>query len=237
MKYAAAAWRDAVPDVIVVQNSAVEGPGLLGELLCSDGFTLDVVHARRQKIPESSCAMCIILGAQQSANDGLTYLDSEIALIRRLVANEVPVLGICLGSQLVAKAFGAKVYQGPRKEIGFFNDLRPSGRGLFSGFDNPFTAFHWHGETFDLPPGAERLASSGLYRNQAIKVGTAVGLQFHLEVDRAMVRLWLDRHRDWLAEIPYVEPGAIRQDLEEKAAVVEGNMERFYRNFKAEFNL
>ena len=98
-----------------------------------------------------------------------------------------------MGSQLIAKTFGAKVFSGPRKEIGFYDDLKISDNSsFFSGFRNPFTVFHWHGDTFDLPKDAIRLASSEHYLNQAFQYKSAIGLQFHLEVNEEMVNLWLD---------------------------------------------
>ena len=96
---------------------------------------------------------------------------------KEYVGTNLPVLGICLGSQLIAKTFGASVYHGPKKEIGFFHDLILDNNNmsdLFTGYNNPFTAFHWHEETFTLPQNAIRLVSSNNYPNQAFKIGTAV---------------------------------------------------------------
>ena len=107
-----------------------------------------------------------------------------------------------LGSQLIAKTFGAKVYKGPTKEIGFYHDLTISNNSkLFDRFKNPFSVFHWHGDTFDLPTGATRLASSQNYPNQAFQYKSAIGLQFHLEVNEQMVNLWLDKTEEKLHEI------------------------------------
>jgi GMP synthase-like glutamine amidotransferase len=148
------------------------------------------------------------------------------------------VLGICLGSQLIAKTFGGKVYRGPKNEIGFFNDLIPEANSsLFSGFENPFTVFHWHGDTFDLPKGSVRLAHSQNYPNQAFQYQSAVGLQFHLEVDEEMVNLWLDKTEEKLQTIPYVDPQKIRSDIDENISIVKTNMEDFYNNFKLSFHL
>ena len=222
-----------MPDVLIVQNARIEGPGLLGRLLREDGFGVDVIHAKRQGIPRGRYAMGVILGAPESANDDLPYLGEEMDLIRRFAREGTPLLGVCLGSQLVAKAFGARVYRGPRSEIGFFDDLHVAGSDpLLSGFGDPFTVFHWHGDTFDLPEGAVRLARSGLYANQAFRIGTTVGLQFHLEVDRDMIRLWLDAATE---SIPHSQSDAILQDMEQKMPALESNMRMFYRNFKSEF--
>lgn len=225
-------------DVLLVQNARVEGSGRLGELLQKDGFSIDSVHAKYEKLPDAAYSLVVILGAPESANDQLGYLQSEQQLVKKSVDGGIPVLGICLGSQLIAKAFGASVYRGPKKEIGFYSDLEPSsGSGLFSGFKSPFTAFHWHGDTFDLPEGAVRLARSKEYQNQAFQIRSAVGLQFHLEVDEGMVSLWLDRAGANLGRIPYIDPEKIRSEVDEKISIVKANMDNFYRNFKSAFRL
>ena len=144
-------------DVLLVQNTRIEGSGYLGDLLKEDDFDITSVNAKHEKLPDKDFSLVVILGAPESANDDLPYLRDEQHLIRDSVEKNIPVLGICLGSQLIAKTFGGKVYSGPKKEIGFYSDLKVSdGSGLFSGFQNPFTVFHWHGDTFDLPDGATR---------------------------------------------------------------------------------
>lgn len=225
-------------DVLLVQNTTIEGSGYLGDLLKEDGFNINSVHAKHEKLPEKENSLVVILGAPESANDDLPYLQEEQKLIKKSVENNTPVLGICLGSQLIAKTFGGKVYRGPKKEIGFFDDLVPEANSsLFSGFDNPFTVFHWHGDTFDLPEGAIRLAHSEVYPNQAFQFQSAVGLQFHLEVNEEMVNLWLDRTGDKLQNISYIDPEKIRSDIDENISIVKTNMKNFYNNFKSSFHL
>ena len=128
-----------------------------------------------------------------SVNDDLEYLRREEGFIRDAVSNRVPVLGICLGSQLIAKALGAQVRRNAAKEIGWF-ELRftpaATADALFDGLERE-TVLHWHGETFDLPPGAELLAESELCQNQAFRLGDrAYGMQFHLEVTPEMIADW-----------------------------------------------
>ena len=225
-------------DVLLVQNTRIEGSGYLGELLTEDGFNIQSVHAKHESLPEKQYSLVVVLGAPESANDNLPYLQEEQKLIRQSVEQNTPVLGICLGSQLIAKTFGGKVYPGPKKEIGFYNDLIPQAdSSLFSGFENPFTVFHWHGDTFDLPEGAVRLASSEDYQNQAFQFKSAVGLQFHLEVNEEMVNLWLDKTEEKLQSIPYIDPQKIRSDIDENISIVKTNMRNFYNNFKSSFQL
>lgn len=225
-------------EVLVIQNTRIEEIGYLGELLNKDGFVIHSVNAKHEKLPEKNYSLVVILGAPESVNDDLPYLQAEQKLIKKTVDNNIPVLGICLGSQLIAKTFGGRVYSGPKKEIGFYHDLRIDNNSkLFSGFTNPFTVFHWHGDTFDLPEKAVRLVHSENYPNQAFQINSAVGLQFHLEVNAEMVNLWLDKTQEKLHQIPYIDPQKIRSDIDENISIVKNNMNNFYNNFKSSFHL
>ena len=225
-------------DVLVIQNSKTEGIGTLGNLLESDGFRLRTVYAKQEKIPTADFPLLVVLGAPESANDNVSYLLDEQKLIRKFVQNKIPVLGICLGSQLIAKAFGAKVFTGHKKEIGFYNDIILDDKSrLFSGIKNPMTVFHWHGDTFSLPDNSLRIAHSQNYENQAFQIESAVGIQFHLEVDKTTVKLWLDKAQKELKEISYIYPDSIRHEIDEKIPLVQNNMKIFYKNFKSTFHL
>lgn len=227
-----------VSNVLLVQNTRIEGSGYLGDLLNEDGFDITSVNAKHDKLPNKDFSLVVILGAPESANDDLPYLKEEQQLIKDSVEKNTPVLGICLGSQLIAKTFGGKVYSGPKKEIGFYHDLEiQNSSALFSGFKNPFTVFHWHGDTFDLPDGAMRLASSKHYQNQAFQYKCAVGLQFHMEVNEDMVNLWLDNTEEKLKKLPEIDPQKIRSDISANIPLVKSNMENFYNNYKSEFRL
>ena len=223
-------------NVLVIQNASSEGLGLFRQLLESDGYVIETIYAKQEKIPSKRYSLLIILGAPESVNDNLGYLSNEINLIQNYVHNNAPVLGICLGSQLIAKTFGASVYHGPKKEIGFFHDLRLENQNmsdLFTGFKSPFTAFHWHEETFTLPQNAIRLVHSSDYPNQAFKIGTAVGLQFHLEVDESMINSWLD-HTHHISRNKKEE---ILNDAEKNFSILKQNISIFYKNFKNEFSI
>ena len=130
------------------------------------------------------------------------------------------------------------MYRGPHQEIGFYDDLKISTDSkFFQGFKNPFTVFHWHGDTFDLPANAIRLVSSEHYPNQAFQYKSAVGLQFHMEVDEKMVNLWLDNTEEKLRKIPHIDPDKIRFDIDENISIVKSNMQNFYSNYKSIFHL
>lgn len=225
---------------LVIQNAKIEGIGVLGELLRKDGIDIKTILAKSEDIPDIKPDAIIILGAPDSANDDLPYLKKELELIRQSVEKNIPVLGVCLGSQLIAKAFGARVYKGPKKEIGFYNDIEfdnSEKSKLFSGIKSPAWVFHWHGDTFDLPENAIRLAHSKDYQNQAIKIGSAVGVQFHLEVDEPTVKLWIEKSRKELDNTPYIDPVLIEKQIPQHINTIKNNLEIFYKNFKSEFNL
>lgn len=139
----------------------------------------------------------IFMGGAMSVNDGLDYLELEARSIAQAVEAGRPVLGVCLGAQLIAKAMGARVYRNPVKEIGWFEiELTDEGAAdpLFSGAGPLETVLQWHGETFDLPPGARWLATSAACRNQAFRIGSSIyALQFHLEVTPDMVADWCEQ--------------------------------------------
>lgn len=225
-------------DVLILQNSKIEGPGTLGNLLESDGFTLKIIYTKQEKIPSDNFSLLVVLGATESANDIQSYLINEQKLIKKTVEKNIPVLGICLGSQLLAKTFGGKVYSGSKKEIGFYDDIQiDDATELFSGIKNPMTVFHWHGDTFTLPENSIRLAHSKNYENQAFQLKSAIGLQFHLEVDENIVNLWLDKSKDSIKKLSYINPEDIRLNIDEKIPIVQNNMNIFYKNFKSKFNL
>jgi GMP synthase-like glutamine amidotransferase len=224
--------------VLVIKNAGLEGPGTIGDLFESDGFSLQTVFAKKEKIPQIDHAAILILGAPESANNDLQYLKDEMNLIRDAAQKNIPTLGICLGSQLIAKAFGARVYPGPRKEIGFYHNIKvepASDSRMFEGLANPFTVFHWHGDTFEIPKNAKRLAYSETY-NQAFQNGSVVGVQFHLEVNKEIILSWLDHTQEDL-NLPYIDPNKIRNEIDSNIGDVQSNMKIFYKNFKSEFNL
>ena len=187
--------------MIVIQHEPGEGPGTLVPFL--GAFQLVRTFAG-DPVPRQAEAL-VVLGGGMSASDPLPHLGEELELIRRCVAQERPVLGICLGSQLLAAALGGTVSRARRKEVGFY---RVRGSKDFFG-DDDFVAFHWHGDAFTLPPGAEALASSTVTPLQAFRFGRAWGIQFHLEVDEAVLAAMIGSGADELAEAG-VDPELLR---------------------------
>jgi len=153
--------------------------------------------------------LLVVMGGPMSVNDTAEFpwLVEEKAFIREVIASGRPVLGVCLGAQLIASALGARVYQNGEKEIGWhpIQGTAPSDAACF-GFQLSAQVFHWHGETFDLPSDAMRLASSEACENQAFQIGSSViGLQFHLETTPSSARAIVANCRDELVPSRYVQ--------------------------------
>jgi GMP synthase (glutamine-hydrolysing) len=186
--------------LLVLQHVAHELLGTLNPLLKSAGFRLRYVNFARH--PDAQPDLdgyhgLVVLGGPMSVNDAnqLPHLITEMKLIESAMSKNLPVLGICLGAQLIAKTLGAAVYPNKEKEIGWY-DVSPTDEAesdpLLAEFQRTEKIFQWHGETFDVPKSTIHLAFSTLCANQAFRYGANVyGLQFHLEVDERMIHRWL----------------------------------------------
>jgi len=194
--------------VLIIQQVAHEGVGRIGDLLEDSGVAYEIVYAFKgqdvPKKPGEDTALIVLGGPMGACDEALyPYLKDELLLIEAALSSNVPVLGICLGAQLLARAAGARVYSGAAKEIGWYPLLiNKAGQAdrLFEGLPAEVNVFQWHGDTFDVPAGGVNLASSELFPNQLIRVGErAYGLQFHLEVTGEMVSEWLKVNEDELS--------------------------------------
>jgi GMP synthase (glutamine-hydrolysing) len=182
------------------QKISCETLGTLEDFLESDGYVLDKVLAPEDPIPQSAIeySAIILLGGPMSVYEGIPYLTKEQFLIRDAYRRNIPVLGVCLGSQLIAGALGGTVFRGAKKEIGWY-DVKVTDKGLdtlFKGLEKKeLGVFQWHGDTYTLPQNAVVLAYSDLYP-QAFKIGSAYGLQFHLEITTDMIKVWTEEYRE-----------------------------------------
>lgn len=174
-----------------------EGPAYLQTCLQEKNIPIELVRIDAfDHIPQQldNIAGLIFMGGPMSVNDPLDWIPQELELIRRAVQQNIPVLGVCLGSQLLAKALGARIYPGPCMEIGWYPVECIGAHDLTTGLPKQLTVFHWHGETFDLPANAHLLFSNARYQNQGFALGPHLGLQFHVEMEAEQVREWLRRN-------------------------------------------
>ncbi|MBI5236406.1 MAG: gamma-glutamyl-gamma-aminobutyrate hydrolase family protein [Deltaproteobacteria bacterium] len=222
-------------NVLVIQHVQSEGLGLIAPLLRSRGLGHHIVRVDKGgRVPTSIAgySALIVLGGPMGVYEGDVYpfINAELRLIKKAIKERRPVLGVCLGAQLLAKAAGAEVYKGEAKEIGWFNvSLTDQGRGdkLLLGLPDTFIVFQWHGDTFTTPPRAENLAGSDLFERQLIRVGAnAYGIQFHLEVTEQMIKEWLAINAKEAALVKGVDPDRIVKEAVE-------HIERLHRNCRA----
>ena len=193
-----------------LQHVAFEGLGCIEPWLVAAGYevTCTRLFAGEQLPALEEIDLLVVMGGPMSVNDEADYpwLVEEKAFVHQAIAAEMPVLGICLGAQLMASAMGARVYPNAVKEIGWFpvQGVVLSGEGFC--FPESVEVFHWHGETFDLPEGAVHLARSEACVNQAFQIGRrAIGLQFHLETTPASAEAIATQCRDDLVPALYVQ--------------------------------
>ena len=217
--------------ILVLQHVPHETLGSLEGHFRAAGLSWQMLSLFDQIPPRldlREAAGLVVLGGPMNVDevDQFPFLATEVNWIRVALVQGVPILGVCLGSQLLAKAAGAKVYANGVKEIGWYElGLTPAAANdpLFAGVGPQATVFQWHGDTFDLPDGAVHLASSPRCRHQAFRVGdSAWGLQFHVEMTPELVESWLDHPEGQaeLAALPYIDPAAIRAQLHEGLAAM-----------------
>ena len=226
--------------VLICKNIETEGPGTIEDYLRLKELPYTVVElSKGEEIPVTNdFDTLVIMGGPMSANEGekYPYIKEEEMLVRDFVKKDRKILGICLGAQIIARAIGSRVYRGHEEEIGWY-DIELTGEGLrdrlleklalhpvVRDFWKRFKVFHWHGETFDIPGGAARLAKSELYPNQAFKYGnSAYAFQFHIEASREMIYSWFSKETDTNRKI--------RDETEKFYDIYRGRAMNFYERF------
>ncbi len=205
--------------VAIFRHAPTEGPGYFSEFLDQQAVPWQLIRIDAgDAVPRDATAFSglVFMGGPMSVNDDLPWIPPVLALIRDSVARDVPVLGHCLGGQLMSKALGGAVTKNPVKEIGWgsvevaHNDTARAWFGEIGRFES----FHWHGETFSAPPGSVLLLSSAYCANQAFGLGKHLGLQCHVEMTAPMIRDWCAVGADELAASagsPAVQPAAVMQ--------------------------
>ncbi len=196
-------------NILVLQHEAHEGLGAWEPIFHKPGLnviTKKIFAGDAVPLDEALCEYwgIVILGGSMSANDPLPFIQDELKMINQAIQLKLPILGVCLGSQLIAKALGAKITRLAQKEIGWYPihlGISASKDEVFGGLSGPMMMFQWHGETFALPSGSIHLAKSELCANQAFKYTDRVyGLQFHCEMTDPMILNWVDKGREEIVQ-------------------------------------
>lgn len=188
-------------NVLIIKNIASEGPGTIEDYLRAIKAPYKIIDLwDNKKAPDlSDFSHLVVMGGPMAVYEMEKYafLKEEALLIERAIKSNLHVLGICLGAQMIAHVLGAKVYPGMTREIGWYQvklteeGLKDQVMSQLLTEDRKATIFQWHGDTFDIPDGAVRLASSELFENQAFRFSNGVyALQFHIEVTPYIIREW-----------------------------------------------
>ncbi len=184
----------------VFRHLVCQPPGYLGEFLQARAVPWEMVCVDEEHpIPErlDDVSALVFMGAAVSVNDHLPWVEGELRLIRQALAQDIPVLGVCFGAQLMSKALGGTVGRGEGMEIGWhpLERVEAETPGWFDGLPQRFDAFHWHADTFSLPTGSQHVLRSDCFAHQGFLLDDChLGLQFHLEMTHEMVNQWVERY-------------------------------------------
>lgn len=226
--------------VAIFRHARSEGPGYFATFLEEKNIPWRLVEIDAGETPPADVhafSGLVFMGGPMSVNDDLPWIPPALELIRQAVAAEIPVMGHCLGGQLIAKALGGTVGRNPVKEIGWGEVTVANGPAAKAWFGDTaaFTAFHWHGETFSLPPGAVNILSSAHCANQAFALGKHLAMQCHVEMTAEMVKEWCEIGAEEIAAAlasPGVQtPETIQEKLPERVKELNVHAAAVYKHW------
>ena len=189
--------------IVILRFARTEGPGYFATYLDGRGLTWRLVRLDEGEVVPAfgDFSGLAMMGGPMSVNDDLPWIPPVLELARASVADGVPVIGHCLGGQLLSKALGGRVTRNPVKEIGWGEvQVATTSAARAWGPSSPFLSYHWHGETFSIPAGAERIWESAHCPNQAFVVGNSIGMQCHVEMTEALIETWCETGAGEIAE-------------------------------------
>ncbi|MCR4332164.1 MAG: type 1 glutamine amidotransferase [Sulfuricaulis sp.] len=223
-------------EILIFRHAPHEGPGYLADYLDRHHLPWRLIRIdQNDPIPSSidGVSGLVFMGGPMSVNDPLPWIPRVTKLIQQAVAADVPVLGHCLGGQLISKALGGAITKNPVKEIGWLPVSRvdsPAAKPWLDELPAKFEVFHWHGEIFSIPPGATRLLASSDCANQAFVIGNSLAFQCHIEMTGEMVREWARLGADDLAPLcaTVQNPQAMTAELDKRIERLQGVADKFY---------
>jgi GMP synthase (glutamine-hydrolysing) len=226
--------------VLIVKNISREGPGLLDLVLKENEITSHQVDlSRGEKIPDPARYSAVfVFGGPDSANDQTRKMQEELRTVKEICGREIPLLGVCLGMQVLVKTNGGEICSSPQKEIGwrdhegnyFQVDVTDNGlaESLLDGVNSPFKVFQLHGETVRLRPDMALLGKGKYVENQLVRVGkNAYGIQGHIELTPPMLDAWIDQDRD----LQTIDSATLRDDYRRIRKEYEQQGRKLLRNF------
>ena len=226
--------------ILIFRHVDCEGPGYLLDVLESYGLdyrllSVDLGHPIPKDL--SGISGLVFMGGSMSVNDDLPWIAQELELIQKAYSRDIPILGHCLGAQLMAKAMGGKVEANPVTEIGWF-DVQSVPSDLSQYYPDDFTAFHWHGETFSLPEGSTLLYANAHCAHQGFALGNSIGLQFHIEMQQPMVEEWTTRFAEQLSTPATAVQSAaeINRHLQQRIDALHCAADQIYQHWLGKIN-
>jgi GMP synthase-like glutamine amidotransferase len=225
--------------ILIFRHVEIEGPGYLADFLELENIPYKVICLdKAEPVPENldTVSALVFMGGPMSVNDSLPWINAELKLIRKAHDIDLPMLGHCLGGQLISKALGGGVTVSRISEIGWHRVTQVEGKSAATwtnGLENEFEVFHWHGETFSIPDGAELILSSQYCENQAFVIGKTLAMQCHIEMTEIMVREWVNlstEHSECLS-IGIQSSVEMLEDLQEKTLNLKAIANQIYTHW------
>ena len=212
--------------ILVIQHIDIENPGIILDLMSKKGISYDCVKIENNNLNLFDYDGLLIMGGPMSVNekDQYSFIDTEIELVNHYLKLQKPILGICLGSQIIASALNSSIYKNSKQELGWHDvSLSQTKDTIFENLENNFLAFHWHGDIFNLPDNSIQLASSKISNIQAfVFKKQCYGILFHLEVTKEIVQNIVNKFESDLI-FESIDKSTILDELEEKIEKINFN--------------
>jgi len=200
---------------LILRHVQIEHAGVFNDILSSKHIEVKYIDQAKGIKEDEEFDMLFVLGGYMGVYEENQYpfLSREFKIIEYFLKAQKPIIGICLGAQMLAHVLGERVYKGQNgKEIGWYKIKKENEHRFFKGFPESFYVFQWHQDTFDLPKNALRIYSSDKYQNQAFVYENAIGLQFHIELTKDMIIEWIKAYQEDLKQESIEEKSLIKDD-------------------------